>query len=255
LLLIVNRAFVSMPALMDAMDMLTLVILGSALAGLAMPNTAAAAAIATTTARIDHARQCVLIPEVLPTVGHPGAGCSRRQQLCNVRARARTPGVRAHRLKPYRPDVAGSSTDSGAIPATPAERNQQAMRRARPTQAAQPDDAALRALGAGIQAGATPEVAQARQAVRSLLARLRERAPGRSVEVRVPPHGAVQCVAGPRHTRGTPPNVVETDPATFVLLAVGALAFADAVAAGRVSASGTRADLTPYLPLVAPADR
>jgi hypothetical protein len=88
--------------------------------------------------------------------------------------------------------------------------------------------------------------------VRSLLAELRERAPGRSVEVRVPPYGAVQCVPGPRHTRGTPPNVVEMDPLTFLLLAAGRLRFADAVAAGRVSASGIRADLAPYLPLVAP---
>lgn len=83
-----------------------------------------------------------------------------------------------------------------------------------------------------------------------MLARLRERAPGRSVEVRVPPYGAVQCVAGPRHTRGTPPNVVETDPETFLFLSVGAVSFAEAVAAGRVRASGVRADLTSYLPLV-----
>ncbi len=107
-----------------------------------------------------------------------------------------------------------------------------------------------RLLVATITAGGAPDPAQLRDAVRGLLATLRERAPGRSVEVRVPPYGAVQCVAGPRHTRGTPPNVVETDPATFLLLATGALSFADAVAAGRVSASGQRADLTPYLPLV-----
>lgn len=98
------------------------------------------------------------------------------------------------------------------------------------------------------------EPAQIRDAVRGLLARLRERAPGRSVEVRVPPHGAVQCVAGPRHTRGTPPNVVETDPVTFILLATGAVDFASAVADGRVSASGVRADLSPYLPLVPPVE-
>ncbi|HEY7223077.1 MAG TPA: sterol carrier family protein [Micromonosporaceae bacterium] len=103
-----------------------------------------------------------------------------------------------------------------------------------------------------VAAGATPEPVEVRDAVRWLLATLRERAPGRSVEVRVPPYGAVQCVEGPRHTRGTPPNVVETDPATFLLLATGRVSFADAAAAGRVSASGVRADLTPYLPLVPP---
>jgi hypothetical protein len=101
--------------------------------------------------------------------------------------------------------------------------------------------------------GAVPDRAEVRDAVRALLARLRERAPGRSVEVRVPPYGAVQCVAGPRHTRGTPPNVVETDPETFLRLAVGELRFPDAVAAGRVRASGVRADLTPYFPLLEPA--
>ncbi|WP_412747351.1 sterol carrier family protein [Krasilnikovia sp. MM14-A1004] len=89
-----------------------------------------------------------------------------------------------------------------------------------------------------------------RDAVRQTLADLARRAPGRSVEVRVPPFGAIQCVEGPRHTRGTPPNVVETDPATWVLLAAGRLAWADAVAAGRVAASGTRTDLSGLLPLV-----
>lgn len=89
-----------------------------------------------------------------------------------------------------------------------------------------------------------------RDAVRALLATLTKRAPGKTVEVRVPPFGAVQCVAGLRHTRGTPPNVVECDPVTFIALSAGRLDFAEAVADGRVSASGTRADLTPYLPLV-----
>ena len=82
------------------------------------------------------------------------------------------------------------------------------------------------------------------------LALLDTRAPGRSVEVRVPPHGAVQCGEGPRHTRGTPPNVVETDPLTWLRLATGALSWADAAASGRVHASGERADLSAYLPLV-----
>ena len=73
--------------------------------------------------------------------------------------------------------------------------------------------------------------------------------PGRAVEVRVPPVAAVQCVPGPRHTRGTPPNVVETDPVTWIRLATGRLAWAEAVASGAVQASGARADLAPYLPV------
>jgi hypothetical protein len=89
-----------------------------------------------------------------------------------------------------------------------------------------------------------------RDATRFLLEELAARAPGRSVEVRVPPHGAVQCVEGPRHTRGTPPNVVELDPLTWVHLGAGRLAWADAVAQGRVAASGGRADLGDLLPLV-----
>ena len=78
---------------------------------------------------------------------------------------------------------------------------------------------------------------------------LAQQVPGRSVEVRVPPFVAVQCVPGPRHTRGTPPNVVETDPATWLRLATGALTWAEAVAGGKVSASGNRADLSQLLPL------
>jgi hypothetical protein len=86
-------------------------------------------------------------------------------------------------------------------------------------------------------------------AVRYTLEELGVRAPGRSVEVRVPPFGAVQCIEGPRHTRGTPPNVVETDGATWLALATGSVAWADAWRAGRLSVSGHRADLTAYLPL------
>ena len=90
-----------------------------------------------------------------------------------------------------------------------------------------------------------------RTAVRFSLEELAEVAEGSSVEVRVPPDGAVQAVAGPRHTRGTPPNVVETDPATWLRLVSGALSWADAVADGAVSASGERADLSAHLPLQA----
>jgi Bacterial SCP ortholog len=78
---------------------------------------------------------------------------------------------------------------------------------------------------------------------------LAQQVPGRSVELRVPPHVAVQCIEGPRHTRGTPPNVIETDAATWLRLASGRLSWADAVADGKVSASGNRADLSGLLPL------
>ncbi len=93
--------------------------------------------------------------------------------------------------------------------------------------------------------------AAVRTAVRFTLEELADIAPGKAVEVRVPPDGAVQAVPGPRHTRGTPPNVVETDPATWLALATGAIGWADALASGRVSASGDRADLSPLLPLQA----
>jgi hypothetical protein len=93
-----------------------------------------------------------------------------------------------------------------------------------------------------------------RDATRYLLEELAARAPGRTVEVRVPPFGAVQCVAGPRHTRGTPPNVIETNPATWLRLGTGALAWDEAVASGAVLASGERADLRGLLPLIPPAN-
>jgi Bacterial SCP ortholog len=86
-------------------------------------------------------------------------------------------------------------------------------------------------------------------AVRTTARWLAQQVPGRSVELRVPPHVAVQCVEGPRHTRGTPPNVVETDAATWLRLAGGQLTWADAIGQGRVTASGNRADLSAHLPL------
>ena len=88
-------------------------------------------------------------------------------------------------------------------------------------------------------------------AVRFLLEELAEIAPGNSVEVRVPPLGATQCIEGPRHTRGTPPNVVEMTPETWFAVATGAITWDAAVADGKVSASGTRADLAEVLPLTA----
>ena len=91
---------------------------------------------------------------------------------------------------------------------------------------------------------------QTRLLVKHFLAVLAERAPGTSVEVRVPPYAAVQAVPGVRHTRGTPPAVVELGADTWIALATGALAWVDAEADGRVRASGERADLSPLLPLV-----
>jgi hypothetical protein len=104
---------------------------------------------------------------------------------------------------------------------------------------------ALDALDRGVEPG-RPVL---RDAVRALLTELARRAPGRSVEVRIPPFGAIQCVAGPRHTRGTPPNVVETDPVTWLLVATQRVSWADAVRDGRLRASGIRTDLSEFLPL------
>lgn len=87
-------------------------------------------------------------------------------------------------------------------------------------------------------------------ATRVLADALALKAPGGSTEVRVPPYAVVQCVEGPRHTRGTPPNVVETDPLTWIRLATGRLTWRDALAAAKVSASGERADLGDLLPLM-----
>ncbi|MEV0434570.1 sterol carrier family protein [Nocardia sp. NPDC050413] len=88
-------------------------------------------------------------------------------------------------------------------------------------------------------------------AVKGTARALAASAPGHSVEVRVPPFVAVQCIEGPRHTRGNPPNVVETDARTWLLLATGLLEFDDAVASGAVSASGTRAaEIAGWLPIV-----
>ena len=108
--------------------------------------------------------------------------------------------------------------------------------------------ARLRVLPAGELAAATDE-GDTRALVKHYLAVLAERAPGRSVEVRVPPYAAAQVLAGVRHTRGTPPGVVETDAETWLDLATGRTTWHDAVAAGAVIASGERTDLSSYLPL------
>jgi hypothetical protein len=105
-----------------------------------------------------------------------------------------------------------------------------------------------RAAIAGVNSG-DPARTDLATAVRYLLQLLAEKAPGHTVEVRVPPFGAVQVIEGPRHTRGTPPNVVETDPMTWISLALGHQQWQDAEASGRILASGVRADISDLLPL------
>jgi len=100
-----------------------------------------------------------------------------------------------------------------------------------------------------LDADAAPGPEDQRIAARYLLYTLAARHPGRVLEVRIPPVAAVQCLPGPVHTRGTPPNVIETDPLTWIRLAAGRLDWADAVRSGAVHASGPRADLGAYLPL------
>src|SRR6478735_2872809 len=96
-----------------------------------------------------------------------------------------------------------------------------------------------------------PSRTQLAAAVRLSARTLEQVAPGSSVEVRVPPFVAVQCIEGPRHTRGTPPNVVETDPRTWLLLVTGLLDFDGATSGGEVSVSGSRAgEIAHWLPLL-----
>ena len=109
----------------------------------------------------------------------------------------------------------------------------------------------LSALDAWLTAtGPEPDRATLKAAVKESLAALAAAAPGKTVEVRVPPFGAVQCVAGPRHTRGTPPNVVETDARTWLALALGHLDWTQAVGSGAVRASGSRTpEIARFVPL------
>lgn len=109
------------------------------------------------------------------------------------------------------------------------------------------DGSAVRAWLAG---GPEPERAVLRAAVKDSLAALVAVVPGHSVEVRIPPFGAAQCVEGPRHGRGTPPNVVETDARTWLGLVTGQLSWAAAQRAGALTASGARArEVARALPL------
>lgn len=110
--------------------------------------------------------------------------------------------------------------------------------------------AARSALLSWLDGGPEPARDVVRGAVKESLAALASVAPGRSVEVRIPPFGAVQCITGPRHGRGTPPNVVETGARTWLALALGAMSWADAVADGSLRASGSRAaEVARLLPL------
>jgi hypothetical protein len=96
-----------------------------------------------------------------------------------------------------------------------------------------------------------PEGADLAAAVRLTARTLAQLAPGASVELRVPPFVAVQCISGPRHTRGTPPNVVETDARTWLLLATGLLGVEDVAAGGALRMSGSRAgEVAAWLPVV-----
>ncbi|MDV8002413.1 sterol carrier family protein [Rhodococcus sp. IEGM 1408] len=121
-----------------------------------------------------------------------------------------------------------------------------------------PDAATVRAAVEAVTAwldddetSAQPPRSALAAAVRATTGALAGELPGRAVELRVPPFAAVQCIEGPRHTRGTPPNVVETDPRTWLELATGRITWAAAVAAGRVWASGTRAsEVAAALPVV-----
>lgn len=125
-----------------------------------------------------------------------------------------------------------------------------------------PDPVAVRAAVAAVaewlrdEAAPAPARSTLGDAVRLTARALAAAAPGASVEIRVPPFIAVQCISGPRHTRGTPPNVVETDARTWLLLTTGLVGFDAAAEDGRLAASGTRAgEIATWFPLVTlPAD-
>lgn len=102
----------------------------------------------------------------------------------------------------------------------------------------------------GLDVGATPDRSALRLVVKELARAFAERHPGKTVELRVPPYAAVQCLDGPRHTRGTPPNVVEADPVAWVRVATGRERWADLVRRGGIRASGERSDLSALLPLL-----
>lgn len=103
-----------------------------------------------------------------------------------------------------------------------------------------------------VVSGAVPRPSRAAvaEACRLSVALLGEDAPGHSVEVRVPPFAAVQCVAGSVHRRGTPPNVVQCAPRAWLRLATGVDTLADAEAAGAEVSGAHAADVAHWLPVV-----
>ncbi|MBE3204222.1 MULTISPECIES: sterol carrier family protein [Parafrankia] len=166
----------------------------------------------------------------------PASGQSRPQAMVRAAVSAATADLAALRLdQPDAPDQLvsrGVLTPGGRVDLIPFL-----------------TDAVAEAVLHGLDLGVPPVRSALRVTVRLFTASLTERAPGRSVELRVPPFAAVQIVEGPRHTRGTPPNVVEAEPVAFVMVATGRLDWETAVADGRVRASGERADLRSLLPL------
>ena len=110
--------------------------------------------------------------------------------------------------------------------------------------------AGLEAISAYLSGSASQD--QIATAVRFLLEELGTKHPGSSVEVRIPPFGAVQCIEGPSHTRGTPANVVEMDPGSWLELALGKSSFEDLAASGKLTASGSRSDLAGLFPIFKP---
>ncbi len=108
----------------------------------------------------------------------------------------------------------------------------------------------IEAVVHGLDAAVAPDKRALAAVTKELAQLLADRHPGHSVEVRIPPYAAVQCVEGPRHTRGTPPNVVETDPVSYLRLVSGRESWASLVTTGRVRASGERSDLSGLVPLL-----
>ena len=91
-------------------------------------------------------------------------------------------------------------------------------------------------------------------AVKYCLQLLHEKAPGNSVEVRIPPYAAVQVLPGISHKRGTPPAVIEMSARIWIDLAVGKIDWITTKTSGAISASGERADLSTLLPLISAQD-
>jgi hypothetical protein len=81
-------------------------------------------------------------------------------------------------------------------------------------------------------------------AVKEILDLIKKISPGKLVELRIPPYGAIQCVAGSNHKRGTPPNTVEMSAQALIQLRSNPKMWAELVASGQISASGVASDLS-----------